>query len=91
MCTLLARVGRRHVCIHFDRATVAAWEVDAVGHGGANPFVVYRRTAQFVQAQAWLPSLNSLARTHLHLYKPGSPLSVMKELGKSTSQPRSHD
>ena len=49
------------------------------------------RTAQFIQAQARLPPLNMLARTHLHLYKPGSPSSVMKDLGKSTSQPRSHD
>ena len=29
--------------------------------------------------------------THLHSYKPGSPPSVPKDLGKSTSQPRSRD
>ena len=40
MCTLLARVGRWHVCIHFDGATAAAWVIDVAGHGGADPFVV---------------------------------------------------
>ena len=32
-----------------------------------------------------------LTHTYFHLYKSGSPPSVMKDLGKSTSQPRSHD
>ena len=40
MCTLLARVGRRRVCVHFDGATMATWVTDAVGHGGVKPFVV---------------------------------------------------
>jgi hypothetical protein len=31
---------------------------------------------------------NTLARTHFHLYKSGSPLSVTEDLGKSTSQLR---
>ena len=35
MCTLLARVGRRCVCVHFDGATT-----DVAGRGGANPFAV---------------------------------------------------
>ena len=34
---------------------------------------------------------NTLACAYFHLYKPGSPLSVTKDLGKSTSQPRSRD
>ena len=29
--------------------------------------------------------------TYFHLYKPNSPPSVTKDLGKSTSQPRSHN
>jgi hypothetical protein len=40
MCTLLTRVGRRHVCVHFNGATVAVWVTDVADHGGANPFVV---------------------------------------------------
>ena len=40
MCTLLARVGRRSVCVHFDDATAAMWVIDAAGHGGANLFAV---------------------------------------------------
>ena len=41
------------------------------------------RTAQFIQAQARLRPLNTLAHTHLHLYKLGSPPSVTKDLGKN--------
>ena len=33
-------VGRWCVCVHFDGATVAAWVIDAVGHGAAKLFVV---------------------------------------------------
>ena len=49
------------------------------------------RTAQFVQDQVRLSSLNTLTRAYSHLYKPGSPPSVTQDLGKSTSQPRSRD
>ena len=34
---------------------------------------------------------NVLTRAYFHLYKPGSLPSVLKDLGKSTSQPRSRD
>ena len=37
---MLAREGRRRVCIHFDGAIVAAWVTDAAGYGGVKPFVV---------------------------------------------------
>ena len=40
MCTLLARVGQRRVCVHFNGATAAMWVIDATGYGGAKPFVV---------------------------------------------------
>ena len=40
MCTSLARVGRRRVCVHFDGAIAAVWVTDAAGCGGANLFVV---------------------------------------------------
>jgi hypothetical protein len=33
---------------------------------------------------------NHVTRTYRLLYDPGSPLSVTKDLGKSTSQPRSY-
>jgi hypothetical protein len=51
----------------------------------------YDKTTQFIQAQVRLSPFNMLTRTYFHLYKPGSPPSVAKVLGKSTSQPRSHD
>jgi hypothetical protein len=41
--------------------------------------------------QVRLSPLNTLTRVYFHLYKSGSPPSVTKDLGKSTSQPRSHD
>ena len=34
---------------------------------------------------------NTLTHAYFHLYKHGSPPSVPKDLGKSTSQPRSRD
>ena len=51
----------------------------------------YDRTIQFIQDQVWLSPLNTLTCAYFYLYKSGSPSSVMKDLGKSTSQPRSHD
>jgi hypothetical protein len=36
-----------------------------------------------------MPPLNTLTRAYFHLYKPGSLPSITKDLGKSTSQPRS--
>jgi hypothetical protein len=49
------------------------------------------RTAQFIQVRVQLSPFNMLTRTYFHLYRPGSPPSVTKDLGKSTSQPRSHN
>ena len=43
------------------------------------------RTAQFIQGQVWLSPFNMLMCAHFHLYKPGSPPSVTKDLGKLTS------
>ena len=45
----------------------------------------YDRTAQFIQDQVRLSLFRTLTRTYFHLYKPSSPPSVMKDLGKSTS------
>jgi hypothetical protein len=57
--------------------------------GRAPPQLQCDRTAQFIQVQAQRFPFNMLMRTYL--YKPGSPLSVTKDLGKLTSQPRSPD
>jgi hypothetical protein len=46
------------------------------------------RTTQFIQVQVRLSPFNRLTRTYSHLYKPDSPPSVTKDLGKLTSQPR---
>jgi hypothetical protein len=51
----------------------------------------YDKTIQFLQVQVRLSPFNTLTRVYLHSYKPDSPPSVTKDLGKSTSQPRSHD
>ena len=45
---------------------------------------IYTRSSMAIPA-------NTLTRAYFHLYKPGSPPSVTKDLGKSTSQPRSRD
>jgi hypothetical protein len=49
MCTLLARVGQWHVRINFDGTTTTAWVTDAVGRGGAKPFVVLDGDANTLQ------------------------------------------
>ena len=43
------------------------------------------RTAQFIEDQVRLSPLNTLTRAYFHLYKPGSPPIVTKDLSKSTS------
>ena len=45
---------------------------------------IYTRSSTVVLA-------DMVTRTYIHLYKPGSPSSVTKDLDKSTSQPRSRD
>ena len=63
----------------------------SVEHDCSYTCYTYDRTAQFIQDQVWLSPFNTLTRTYFHLYKLGSPPSITKDLGKSTSQPRSHD
>jgi hypothetical protein len=59
------------------------------GDGNCETYAhVCDRTTQFIQAQVRLSLFNTLTRTYFHLYKPGGPPSVTKDLGKSTSQPR---
>jgi hypothetical protein len=44
--------------------------------------VVCAETTQFIQVQVRLSPSNMLTRTYFHSYKPGSPPSVMTDLGK---------
>jgi hypothetical protein len=66
-----------------------------LGARGFGPSMVaggpYERTTQFIQVQVRRSPFNTLTRIYFQLYKPGSSPSVTKDLGKSTSQPRSHD
>ena len=64
---MLAREGRRRVCIHFDGAIVAAWVTDAAGYGGVKLFAIldgdantptvsgYRRLLAVVRARGGKP------------------------------------
>ena len=57
MCTLLARVGRLRVCVHFNDAIAAAWVTDVAGRGDVNLFVVLDGDAN---TQLWVATDDGL-------------------------------
>ena len=79
------------IILQMTRTRRGAGGDDAGGSGSHGNDNECDRTAQFIQDQVRLSPFNTLTRTYFHLYKPSSPSSVTKDLGKSTSQPRSHD